>query len=300
MRIAITGATGMVGQACIDRFVTRGDDVVALLRKPSGQMGNATKRISIHVTDYSRSDLRLALRGIEAIVHLGAMRPNAEADAIGYRPYFEANVQTTENLLCAALDEGVKTFCLASSISVYSLYNQVPYQEKDNPFPLSLYGASKLACEHLVGLYARQGPLRWVSLRIAQILGPDKSRSEAMLMRFMTQARKKEKLTLWGTGAGARDAVYIKDVVAAFEVALDQGSPSGIFNIGGGRAFSNREIAETINEVFDNEGNFTIDASRPEDTSVFYMDGSRAETELGWRRQWDLRSGFEDMQAHYR
>lgn len=299
MRIAITGAAGMVGQACIDRFVSRGDYVVSLARKSGGRMTTATEGICTWVTDYSTGDLRQALRGIEAIVHLGAMRSNAPADAKGYRPYFEANVQTTENLLRAAVEENVETFCLASSVSVYSLGNHVPYRESEAPFPLSFYGASKLACEHLAGLYARQAPLRWVSLRIAQILGVEKRRSEAMFMKFMAMAKKKQKLMLWGAGEGARDAVYIKDVVTAFQLALDRGSASGSFNIGGGRAFSNREIAETINEVFGNVGNLAIDASRREDTSVFYMDCSRAAAELGWRRQWDLRTGLEDIQAQY-
>lgn len=297
MRIAITGATGMVGQACTERFVSRGDEVVSLARKFGGRMATAKARIGTWFTDYSADDLRRALRGIDAIVHLGGMRPSPQADAEGYTPYFDANVRSTENLLRAAIDEGVKTFCLASSISVYSLENDVPYREKQRPCPASFYGASKLSCEHLAGLYARQDTLRWVSLRMARILGHDETQREAMLMRFMALARNKQKLVLWGSGSGARDTVYIRDVVSAFERALDQGSASGVFNIGGGRAYSNREIAETINEVFDNVGNLAVDAARKEDTSVFYMDCSRAEAELGWRRQWDVREGLEDMQG---
>lgn len=300
MKIAVTGATGMVGKACIHRFVKRGDEVVALARRPFVWTGEPNVRMTSRITDYSRDDLRPALRGVEGIVHLGAMRPNTQADATGYRPYFEANVQTIENLLLAAGDEGVRKFCLASSISVYSQHNRMPYREADCPWPLSFYGVSKVACEHLALLYANRSAMRVVALRIAQILGYDDTHKSKMLMRFIDLARRKECLPLWGDGVGARDTVYLEDVVSAFEISLNHDDSSGVFNIGSGRAFSNREIAETINEVFENTGHLSFDRSRMEDTRCFFMDSSKAEQALGWRRQWTLRAALEDMRRQSR
>ena len=68
---------------------------------------------------------------------------------------------------------------------------------------------------------------------------------------------------------------------------------------GGGRAYSHREVAETINDVFGNSGNLVFDQSRREDTSVFYMDCSRAKSDLGWHPVWTLRDGLEDMRREY-
>lgn len=295
MKIVVTGATGMVGKACIRRFIKRGDEVVALARRPFVWTGEPDVWLTNRTTDYSRDDLRRALHGVEAIVHLAAMRPNAQADAIGYRPYFEANVQTTENLLLAAGDEGITKCCLASSISVYSEHNRMPYREADCPWPSSYYGVSKVACEHLALLYASRSAMKVVALRIAQILGNDDTYKNKMLMQFIALARRKQYLTLWGEGADARDTVYLNDVVSAFVLALDHDVSSGVFNIGGGRAFSNREVAETINEVFDNVGHLTFDRSRAEENRYFFMDCSKAEQELGWRRQWTLRTALQDM-----
>jgi UDP-glucose 4-epimerase len=286
----------MIGRAIISRLVNRDDDVLALGRRldslprtpPYGQL-------RCRQTDYSRESLRAALSGVQAIVHLAAMRWNPQAEAIGYRPYFENNVQITENLILAAMDVGAEVFCQASSISVYSPHNRVPYRESDCPVPSSFYGASKLACEHLSQLYAPKQAMRFVALRLAQILGHDETRANGMFMTFMRRARQKQTLLLWGEGRGARDAVYLEDAVDAFECALQPNAPAGIFNVGGGCAYSHRQVAETINEVFDNRGNLECDYSAPIDNSIYYMDCTFAEESLGWKRRWALREALEDM-----
>jgi nucleoside-diphosphate-sugar epimerase len=87
--------------------------------------------------------------------------------------------------------------------------------------------------------------------------------------------------------------------VGAIEKAIEFGAPGGVFNIGGGRSFSVREIAETMNDVFDNSGNLVFDTSKEEEKSIFFMDCSRAESQLNWKRQWTLRTGLEDMKRFY-
>lgn len=299
MKIVVTGATGMIGEALVERLLTRGDDVVALSRGLHGIPAGRGDRLHCEVTDYSDTQLQAALRGAQAVVHLAAMRPTPEAEGRGFDPYYEANVKLTEDLLIAAGEAGVKTFCQASTIAVYSLRNRVPFRETDAPHPLSFYGASKLASEKLGELHGRKLGMRVVSLRLAQILGRDSTRREGMFMRFMHLARNGETLQLWGEGRGARDAVYIEDVVGAFECALAEAAPAGSYNIGGGRAYSNLEVAEAVNKVFGNRGKLTFDLSRQEDRSVYYMDSSSAETELGWRRKWSFVEGLEALRFEF-
>lgn len=91
-----------------------------------------------------------------------------------------------------------------------------------------------------------------------------------------------KKALILGAGAAQLDAIqYLKR--------------EGVFNIGGDCAFSNQEVAETINEVFDNVGHLSFDRSCREDTRCFFMGCLRAERELGWWRQWTLRTALEDM-----
>ena len=295
MRIALTGASGMLGGACLRHLAARGDKVVALGRGNAARLVLMPPGISLCTTDYSLDDLRLALRDVEAVIHLGALRANAEAERSGCQPYFEANVRSTENLLIAALANGVRSFCLASSIAVYARYNPQPWREIDPPAPISHYGISKLACEHLAALHGERGGMRVFALRIAQIIGDDRSRRQGMLRQFIARARRQQSLSLWGSGAAARDLVYVGDVVSAINQALDDDRPGGTYNIGGGRAFSNLEVAETINEVFGNPAGLALDPTRPDEASSQFMNCERAQRQLGWQRQWSLRAALDEL-----
>ena len=295
MRIALTGASGMLGGACLRHLAARGDRVVALGRGNAAPLVPTPPGIRRRTTDYSLADLQLALRDVDAVIHLGALRANPEADRSGGWPYFEANVRSTENLLIAARANGVRSFCLASSIAVYGRDHWQPWRESDPPAPSSHYGISKLACEHLVALHGEQAGMRVVALRIAQIVGDDRSRQHGMLLQFIARARRRQSLPLWGSGGAARDLVYVEDVARAVLLTLDDERASSVYNIGGGRAFSNLEVAQTINEVFGNPAGLVLDATRPDEAGSQFMNCKRARRRLGWQRQWDLRAALEEL-----
>lgn len=297
MRIAVTGATGMVGRVVVQSFADRGDEVIALGRDLCRLQESVIGRAVCIESDYSHSSLKQAFQGVDVVIHLAARRiaPLSE----GIRPFWTANVLTTENVVLAACDNQVERLCQASSISVYSRANPIPFSEDQVPVPETLYGITKLMCEHLAFVHAQNHPTLITSLRISRILGQDRTGSGHMLMSFVRKARAKQPLEIWGEGVGARDTIYVKDVVSAIERAIPPGAPSGTFNIGGGKAFSHREIAECVNDVFDNQGNLVFVPSREEDKIVSYMDCARAEEQLHWQRQWTLRTALEDMKVAY-
>ena len=299
MRVVVTGAKGMVGKAMVQRLLERGDDVVALTRDVAGCPQHWLGRVDCRAVGYERESLRSALHGADAVIHLAAARPTPQAEAAGYRAYADTNVAITEELLRTAAEEGVATFCQASSISVYSPANALPYRETDYPWPASHYGLSKVVCEQLANLISQRTGIRAVSLRLARVLGQDDCAGSYMLMKFIRLAREGRPLTIFGEGNDGRDTVYVKDVVGAFESALAADAVAGVFNIGGGRSFFHREIAEAINEVFGNTGNLVHDHSWRDTGESFFMDCSRAELDLGWQRRWTLRSGLEDMRRAY-
>ncbi|EXI67184.1 MAG: UDP-glucose 4-epimerase [Candidatus Accumulibacter adjunctus] len=295
MRIALTGASGMLAGACLRHLAARGDQIVALGRGDGAAHAPLPPGVVRRTTDYGLADLRPLLRDVEAVIHLGALRANAAADRSGCWPYFEANVRSTENLLIAARANGVRSFCLASSIAVYGRDHPRPWRESDLPAPQSPYGISKLACEHLLALHGEQAGMRVVALRLAQIVGDDRNRQQGMLLQFIARARRQQSLPLWGSGAAARDLVYVEDVARAVVLALDSEHASGVHNIGGERAFSNLEVAQTINQVFGNPAGLVLDATRPDEAGSQFMNCERARRQLGWQRQWDLRAALEDL-----
>lgn len=298
MRLAVTGATGLVGRTVVNHLIERNVEVIVVGRDTGKLKQYFTDPVTIVQSNYELPQLTEVFQGCQAVVHLAARRTAPSVE--GFKPFYESNIQVTETVMEAAGLAGVTTVCQASSLSVYSSSNSVPCIENDAPIPVSLYGISKLACEHIGVLAQRKYPMRVISLRISAVLGYGDSAGEGfMLARFIQLARKKETLHIFGEGVGARDMIYVKDVARAFDHALRSESAAGVFNIGANRPYSVRELAETINQTFDNVGNIIFDTTKPEDKRFLYMDCSRAQNDLQWKPEWTLAMGLAEMRKEY-
>jgi len=217
--IAVTGATGFVGQALLDRADHEGVPVKALARRPQdARSGVEWVRGDLE----AKGALRQLVRGSEAVIHVAGV-VNAP-DAAG----FEAgNVTGTLNLIEACLSEGVQRFVHVSSLSA---------REPD----LSAYGASKARAEKLV---AASG-LDWTMVRPPAIYGP---RDTEMFEMF--------RLARWGLmpmpPSDGRTSVIHVDDLARLLLALVQGGEGitqALFEPDDGReeGWSNRELAREI------------------------------------------------------
>jgi UDP-glucose 4-epimerase len=294
MRVAVTGASGLLGRATVPLLAEQGHEIVALGRDLARLEACVGAWAVCRAPADGESGLARALQGCDAVVHLAARRI-APAEA-GLLPFLEPNVALTERILAAAGTAGLEVACLASSISVYSADNRVPFDESEAPAPRGGYGLSKLAGEHLGRLWGAAAGRRAVSLRLAGLLGAgDETSGDRMLPTFLGRARRGEALVLWGEGGGGRDLLYVRDAARAVSAALAPGAPAGVFNIGSGRPRSFREVAETVNAVFANPGGLRFDSSRQEDRTVAYMDCHLAAEQLGWEPRWSLRSALEDL-----
>jgi UDP-glucose 4-epimerase len=294
MRLAVTGASGLLGRATVPLLAQEGHEVVALGR----DLARLEERVGAWAECRAPADweggLAAALHGCQAVVHLAARRV-APAES-GLVPFLEPNLALTERVLAAAAAAGARVACLASSISVYSAANQVPFDESQEPVPSSDYGLSKLGGEHLGRIWGAVEGRRAVSLRLASLLGAgDEVAADRMVATFLRRARRGEPLMLWGEGGGGRDLLYVRDAARAISAALAAGAPGGVLNIGSGRPRTFREVAETVNAVFSNPGGLWFDPSRQEDRTVAYMDCRRAAEQMGWSPRWDLRSALEDL-----
>ncbi|MFH1330589.1 MAG: NAD(P)-dependent oxidoreductase [Actinomycetota bacterium] len=294
MRVAVTGAAGLLGRATVPLLAEQGHEVLALGRAAARLAERVGSGAGCRATAYEGDDLREALEGCGAVVHLAGRRGAAVEE--GLVPFVEPNLVLTERVLRCAAAAGVEVACLASSISVYSAGNDLPFAESQEALPASAYGLSKLATEHLGRQWGAATGGRAVSLRLASLVGAgDETARDRMLATFLDRARRGEPLVLWGEGGGGRDLLYVRDAARAVVAALDPSAPGGALNIGSGRPHAFREVAATVNAVHANPGGLRFDRSRREDQSVAFMDCRRAEEQLGWTPRWTLRSALEDM-----
>lgn len=293
MKILLTGGTGFIGKWIIELLSEKHQLTIVGRNESVKVFPEEDISVSYLSTDYSIDSLSRHMKNIDAVVHLAAKRVPLGAKGETIEDY-TGNMLVSSNLFEVCKREGIKNIINISSKAVYSSNNALPCSENDTPKPLNFYGLSKLMIEQLADYYNTKYGMNIKSLRLAQVLGVGE-REGFMLMTFINKALRKEELSLWGKGEGKRDYIYVKDVVDAIDFALAEPNQKGVFNIGSGTNVSHKELAETINKVFENTGNITFLSDKAEDKSVDIMDISKAKECLNWIPNWNLEDALYDM-----
>lgn len=286
MKVAITGGTGFLGKEVVS-MLDRDTNYTPIIIGREAFIENIKNEY--RSTDYSKQSLDTVLKDIDAVIHLAAKR-----GANGSISDFHANEIITENLFssCACLE--IKNIVFASSISVYSDVTKIPWTEEQLPYPKNLYGVSKVACEYIGDLYHKKYDLNIKSLRIAHIIG-DGEQYRGMMNIFIDNAFEKKTLKVNGKSIAKREFVYVKDVARAIKIAVSKPEIHDVFNVGSGEAYTNLEIAQIVNEVFDNQDNLIYDDSVDEGIQSSLMDGTKARDELGYKAQYSIKMALKDI-----
>jgi nucleoside-diphosphate-sugar epimerase len=148
--------------------------------------------------------------------------------------YVVNNVLATQRLLEAAKHRGIRKFVFASTSSVYGSTSILPTAEDHLPAPFSPYGVTKLAAEHLCGLYHKNYGIPVVSLRYFTVYGP-RQRPDMAISRFIHCILGGKPITVYGDGKQRRDFTYIDDIVKANILAAESPATGEVFNVGSGK-----------------------------------------------------------------
>ena len=219
----------------------------------------------------------------------------------GFSAYVEQNVLVTQRLLEAAKGSpSLQRFVFASSSSVYGNVASFPTTEEQVPSPHSPYGVTKLAAEHLCGLYAANWGVPTVALRYFTVYGP-RQRPDMAIHRLIESALTQTPFLLYGDGPAVRDFTYVGDVVAATVAAAHAPvSPGTVANVAGGGSCSMAELIEMTQEVVGLE--IPLDRGPTQAGDVERTGGSieAAARLLGWKPEVTLREGVEAQAAWHR
>jgi UDP-glucose 4-epimerase len=291
MRIAITGGTGLLGRYFTKHICDHGVHTPIVISRKNH---DAFMNLETRATDYSIEDLTKSFENIDAVVHLAAQRGSSENIQ-----NFDMNMFITQNIYDACTKIGISNITYASSIAIYTDVTNLPWNEKNLPEPQTVYGISKLCSEHIGNLYTRNNRLKVKNLRFPPIYGAiseDANMNMRMINRFMLQAFHKETLVLYSKQPAKREFLYAKDAAKALLCAIEAKDLSGTFNTGSGEVLTNLEIAELINEAFDNNGNLQLENRNEKVLESSYMNSSKAATILGFRANYSF---FEAMSEIY-
>src|ERR1700760_443219 len=212
MRYVVTGAAGFIGSHLAERLTADGHEVVGL-DAFTDYYDPALKEENARDLDVRRVDLAedpLDFAGVDGIFPL-AGQPGVNSFGDVFPLYLRRNQLASQRLFEAAARDGVRVV-FASSSSVYGAAERYPPPEDTPPHPLSPYGITKLACEHLADAYRRQFGLDVVVLRYFNAFGP-RQRPDMAFTRIVLALAEGRTFELFGDGDQSRSWTYVSDIV---------------------------------------------------------------------------------------
>jgi UDP-glucuronate 4-epimerase len=287
--VLVTGAAGLIGNAVRTKLEASGWTVVPLDLVDASRDG---KPIMVcDLGDIHRMHALARSHKIEGIIHCGAHSgPMVARD----HPYsmVQVNVVGTANVLELARVHNVARFVYCSSTSVYGdAVRTEPVPEDVALFPLTVYGASKVAGEQLVASYAAQFGVDGVSLRLSWVYGP--GRTTDCVIRTMITDALAGKSTRIAYGKGFyRQYIHVDDVAGALISALESEKLARrVYSVTGGSHLTFDEIAATVKEILPRAEIELGPGPDPEDGVQPRFDISAAERDLGFRPSLTFKQG---------
>lgn len=242
--------------------------------------------------------VREALHGVSCVVHLAACTDVMESLKDPLKAW-RANVNGTLNLLECCREYPVVRILLASSNAV--LGNQdPPVHEMMVPAPISIYGASKLACESLCLAYHRSFGLSTKCLRFSNCYGPHSELKTSVVNRFLTALLHDRPLVVYGDGRQTRDFIHVDDVCQAILLAMTtREEGSRVLQIGSGTETSVNELIAVLGDVTGKTPEVEFRPARKADIVSNYSDISTARRALGFEPTVGLREGLTRLHESY-
>jgi UDP-glucuronate 4-epimerase len=284
-RYVVTGAAGFIGSHLTEHLLERGDEVVAVdsftdyydpAQKDENSAAFSVKRVDIAETD-------LDLRSFDGVFHLAA-QPGVRPSFDRLDTYLRRNVLATQRVVAAATQARVRVL-LASSSSVYGDADVYPTPENAELHPLSPYGITKLAAEHLVRAYAADAAI----LRFFTVYGPQQrpDMSFSLLADALLSDREFELF-----GDPSRSFTFVDDVVDATIAAMERAPTGAVYNVGGGEEASLREAIALLERISGRSARVRLAERARGDARRTAADVTRIRDDLGWTATTTLADGL--------
>ena len=307
MHAIVTGAAGFIGSHLCAHLLDQGDEVVGIdcltdYYDPHRKEANlaALRRrggFTEHRLDLTSAALTTLFERADVVYHLAGQPGVRGSWGESFLPYLGRNVSATQRVLEAAREVSLWKVVYASSSSVYGAAESYPTTENMRPRPVSPYGVTKLAAEHLCELYRTTCGVSTVSLRLFTVYGP-RQRPDMAFSRLVDAALRREPFLLYGDGEQSRDFTYVDDVVQAMrQSALS--TWTGVANIGGGSRTTMNEVIETIRGLAGPIDVVHLPTARG-DVRHTAADTTVAREGFGYVPRVSLREGLEQMVASRR
>lgn len=310
-RVWITGACGFIGQHLTDYLIKKNYEVLATIYNPVIKISELNPKATINPCDIlDRGKVNSILRFFtpQKIFHLAAQSyPTVSVD----EPWitFETNVLGTINIFEAVkkfkLDCKILNICTSGEYGFISP-NEIPVKEDHSLNPLHPYGVSKLAQEKLAYQYFQNFGVKSISLRLFNTTGPKKMGDVcADFTKRLIEIEKGinlERKLLVGNLETERAITDVRDVIVAFDLALDKAKVGETYNLSGDKVYKIEEITEKLKKLVPFDFSVEQDPilTRQKEELIIYGDTTKLKKETGWEQKIPLEKTLRDMLDYWR
>ena len=309
MRLLVTGGAGFIGSNFVRHIVDgtfSGISQVTVLDKLTyaGTLKNL-EMLPENSFEFIRGDISdpglvsdLVKRS-DAIVNFAA-ESHVDRSITGARDFIETNILGVQNLLAAALTNEVKTFVQISTDEVYGTISKGSWDEDFPLLPNSPYSASKASADLICRSYHRTFGMDVRVTRCSNNYGPYQF-PEKIIPLFITNLIEDKKVPLYGKGLNVRDWLHVDDHCQGIFAVLTAGKPGNIYNIGGGRELTNRELTDLILRKFSrDESSIEYVADRLGHDLRYSVSHEKITRELGYQPKIQFEAGLEQTIEWYK
>jgi nucleoside-diphosphate-sugar epimerase len=303
-RCLVTGVAGFIGSHLAEALLREGYEVVGLddfsdyygreIKESNLLALRAQSQFHFVEADLCSADLALYLKGVDHVFHHAAQAGVRASWGEAFRVYVDDNVLATQRLLEACRGSTVQRFIYASSSSIYGDIADLPIRESSPMRPVSPYGVTKLAAEHLCYLYRANFGLPTVALRYFTVYGP-RQRPDMAFHRFISAIDQGRPITIYGDGEQTRDFTFVGDAVQANIRVLrtDAVRDWHAWNIGGGSRVTVNQVVQLLEQIMGRPARLQHEGVQDGDVRHTWADTSAARKDLGFAPTTTLEEGLQ-------
>ena len=302
MRCLVTGCAGFIGSHLAEKLVGLGFESIGVdcftdYYHRSIKESNLTNLLENKLFTFIEANLLNVnlidlLDGVDYVFHEAAQAGVRNSWGKDFQIYTENNVLATQRLLEAAKEVNLQKFVYASSSSVYGDAETYPTSEEITPKPISPYGVTKLAGEHLCLLYWKNFGVPAVALRYFTAYG-SRQRPDMAFFKFITALLERREIVIYGDGQQTRDFTFVSDVVDANLLAMKADVVGDVFNIGGGSRVTVNKVIEMLEEITENHALIRHIEKQKGDVRHTSADIRKAQEILGYHPAVAIQQGLE-------
>ena len=302
----VTGGAGFIGSELVRHLAARGFRVRVVDNLVNGRRENLadilSDKVELVVADVRDGSIDSLLKSVDVVFHLACLgvRHSIHSPIENH----EVNASATLQLLRASRETGVKRFVYVSSSEVYGTARTAPITEDHPTWPMTVYGASKLAGEAYTRAFWETYRYPTTVVRPFNAYGPrchHEGDSGEVIPKFLLRCLAGKPMVIFGDGTQTRDFTFVGDTAGGIMVAgLSEASIGQTVNIGSGKEIQVRELAHTIATALGRPDAEVIHVEpRPGDVLRLLADSSKASRLLGFKPTVSLLDGIGRLRDWY-